>query len=224
VDQRGVVLAASNSPKKLFGFDPAADLIGQPLAAFINLFEEFRVLQQQRAGQQSGGSRGSAAGSNSLNGGRTVNEQYSRLALEMGPRPDQQDIPVGQGAAAVDDCMLLTLLAQAAQEGSEACYRVGVHSVPLSTDSIGKGVDQQQQQEAAGLSKLLAALGGNGGVKVRPAVMRVEVMETDWTLEDAGSQGVKLQVCGWQYSRQSCVHHFLCGCLNLSLHQLCQKL
>jgi hypothetical protein len=202
VDQRGVVLDASRSPKKLFGFDAAADLIGQPLAAFINLFEEFRVLQQQqRAGVQPGGTRSSVAGNNSLSGTRTVNEQYSRLALEMGPRADQQDTAVGPAAAAVDDCMLLTLLAQAAQEGSEACYRVGVRSVPLSTDSIGKALDQQQlqqQQEAAGLSQLLAALGGNGGVKVRPAVMRVEVMETDWTQEDAGTQGVKLQVGGWQ--------------------------
>jgi hypothetical protein len=43
--------------------------------------------------------------------------------------------------------------------------------------------------------------------------MQVEVMETDWTLEDAGSQGVKLQVCGYQHFRQSCVHSCLCRCL-----------
>jgi hypothetical protein len=90
--------------------------------------------------------------------------------------------------------MMLLLLAQAAQEGSEACYRVGVRATPLAADKIGLAADQQRQDQAAGLSLLLAALEGRGSTKLRPALMRVDVLETDWTQQDAGSQGVQFRV------------------------------
>jgi len=190
VDQRGVVLAASTSPRSLFGFDPPADLVGQPLAAFVNMFEEFRVQQQTQAGQQR--RTGSGQGSRGSHSPSTVQEQYSRLALQIGPGPEQGSSSVATVAKS-DDSMLLMLLARAAQEGSEACYRVGVRSNPLASDQIGKSTDQQRQQEAAGLSKLLAALGGHGSNKLRAAVMRIDVLETDWTKE-ADSRDVKFQV------------------------------
>lgn len=205
VDQRGVVLAASASPKSLFGFDPSADLVGQPLAAFINMFEDFRAQQQQLLARQPGGggvgssnNRGSNPASAGSGGGtsRGVQQSYSQLALQIAPAQDPSSGAAGAaGAAESDDSMLLTLLAQAAQEGSEASYRVGVRPCPLASHLIGKGADQQQMDAAAGVSTLLAALGGRGSSRMRSAVMKVDVVETDWTQESADSHGVQFQVC-----------------------------
>lgn len=57
VDQRGIVLAAPcASPRALFGFEPAS-VIGKPLAAFVNVFEAFRVAQARQRGAAGAGSR-----------------------------------------------------------------------------------------------------------------------------------------------------------------------
>lgn len=197
VDQRGVVLAASNSPKTMFGFNPQADLIGQPLAAFINVFEDFRVKQQQQAGHSSSGKSSSGFG-----GTRAVQEQYSRLALQIAPAPDPNAGPEAAGPSVAsdgtDDSVLLTLLANAAQEGREACYRVGVRPAPLAAGQIGKSAEEQQRQQqqgaAAGMSTLMQALGKRTGTKLQAAIMRIDVVEPDWTQEDAGSQGINFRV------------------------------
>jgi hypothetical protein len=200
VDQRGIVLDTSASPSNLFGFEPQSELIGLPLAAFINVFEEFRIKQQK---QQQGASSATAraAASSSLSGDRTMNAQYSRLALQIGPGPEPADGSASNGATAAagdDDAILLTLLAHAAHEGSEACYRVGVRASPLASDQIGQTASQQQQtqkgQGSGGGSSLLQALGNRRDVKLRPALMRIDVIDPDWTQEDAASQGVRFKV------------------------------
>jgi hypothetical protein len=200
VDQRGTVLDTSASPSNLFGFEPQSELIGLPLAAFINVFEEFRVKQQQQQ-QGTNSTTARAAASSSLSGDRATNEQYSRLALQIGPGPEAaagSDSSGATAAAGDDDSILLTLLAHAAHEGSEACYRVAVRASPLTPDQIGKTASQQQQaqkeQGSGGGSSLLQALGNRRTVKLRPALMRIDVIDPDWSQEDAGSQGVRFKV------------------------------
>jgi hypothetical protein len=201
VDQRGTVLDTSASPSNLFGFEPQSELIGLPLAAFINVFEEFRVKQQQQQQQGTNSTTARAAASSSLSRDRATNEQYSRLALQIGPGPEAaagSDSSGATAAAGDDDSILLTLLAHAAHEGSEACYRVAVRASPLTPDQIGKTTSQQQQaqkeQGSGGGSSLLQALGNRRTVKLRPALMRIDVIDPDWSQEDAGSQGVRFKV------------------------------
>lgn len=202
VDQRGIVLDTSASPSNLFGFEPQSELIGLPLAAFINVFEEFRIKQQK---QQQGlkGTTARAAASSSLSGDRAANEQYSRLALQIGPGRDAAGSAANGAASAAaaagsdDDSILLTLLAHAAHEGSEACYRVGVRANPLAADQIGKTAQQQQAQngqESGGGSSLLQALGNRRDGRLKPALMRVDVVDPDWSQEDAAGQGVRFKV------------------------------
>lgn len=193
VDQRGTVLQTSPSPKNLFGFDPQSELIGRPLAAFINVFEEFRMQQWQQ--QQQGSSSGRAWGAGSSSSG--TQDQYSKLALQVGPGPDGSPSSALTPAAAADDSMLLTLLAHAAQEGSEACYRVGVHSHVLQPEQIGHDrsvTDNSHGVDADGKMSLLHVLGKRGGNQLRPALMRVDVVQTDWTCESADNQGMRFKV------------------------------
>lgn len=192
VDQRGTVLQTSPSPKNLFGFDPQSELIGRPLAAFINVFEEFRMQQQQ----QGSSSREGRAGASFLGGSSGAQDQYSKLALQIGPGPDESSSSAPPPAAA-DDSMLLTLLVHAAQEGSEACYRVGVHSRVLQPEQIGQdraATDNSQGVDAGGKMSLLQVLGKHGGNQLRPALMRIDVVQTDWTNESADNQGMRFKV------------------------------
>jgi hypothetical protein len=185
VDQRGVVLAASASPKALFGFDAAADLVGHALASFVNVFEEFRG--QKQPGQQQKQRGGGSA---------ELPQRFSQLALQVGPGPDAR--PPSGGTAAADDAALLTVLAQAAQEGRDATYRVGVRSRPLADDLIGRSSEEQQrqQQAAGGGSALLAALSGHGSGRLRPALMRIDAVEMDWTQDTGSAHGVQFQARG----------------------------
>lgn len=166
------MLRASATPRSLFGFAPEADLIGHSLASFVNLFEDFRVQQpqQQQLGPQvPGRSAAAAAGADQT--------RFSQLALDIGPKPEP------------DDAALLTLLAQAAQQGGGAFYRVGVRARPLPEDQIGQARDQhhlqQQQQQASAASVLLAAVSGSH--RLRPALLRVDVIETDWLQQHGGN-------------------------------------
>lgn len=193
VDQRGIVLDTSHSPRNLFGFDPQAELIGQPLAAFINVFEEFRLKQQQ---QGLNGRSGSNPGSASSNGSRErgKQEKYSQLALQIGPGPEAANGALSAASGAADDAILLTLLAHAAQEGSEAYYRVGVRSAPLPLDQIGKTASEQAGIAQGDGASLLQMLGKRGGKQMRAALMRVDVVQPDWDNEDADKQGVRFSV------------------------------
>lgn len=166
VDQQGKVLSVSGTcATQLFGFD-GNDLIGRPLAAFVNVFEEYRV----NGGKETELGTGIASLNNPMNG-----------------------TSKGSGSADKGDAALLSILAQAAQAGLCSSYRVGVRTVPITDDQIGKDTDQdagsnQQGPDTGagnqGYSSLLSALHSRTS-KLRPAVLSVEVMDQDLTAIDA---------------------------------------
>lgn len=201
VNQRGTVLSAAGStPKSMFGFDPATDLVGRPLAAFITQFEEFRVKHSV-----SGQSNGSAPAAAPV---AAQGQDYSQLALQLRedmPAAGDSDFLLTESAngAYNDDSMLLLLLAQAWQEGNDATYRVGVRAAPLEDEQIGKSCSTEDAEHGAHAGQLsnvlLAVMGGRGGTKLRPAVMQLSVVQPDWTGDNAASLSisgsVEFEVC-----------------------------
>lgn len=200
VDQRGVVVSvAGASPTVLFEFDAQKDLVGRPLAAFINLFEEFRVKLQN------GSFRDAAPAKAGLGP-----EQGNDLLAANNPWHSSSGLTAG---LVTDDSVLLTVLAQAAQAGSSSSYRVGVRAMPLADEQIGRKVGQSGDGSsqapsltggaaAAGFASLLATLGGKVANKLRPAVMVVDVLEQD--LAGEGAAGLASAMSGVQFVVSGC--------------------
>jgi hypothetical protein len=226
VNFKGTVISASSSTTKaLFGFDPTADLVGRPLASFITQFEQFRVQQRQGAAASGGfAAAAAAAQSEGGDGSGQQSQRYSQIALQLqrdvshvGPAAataaagddlDQLLMYSGAGSTAAtdDDSVLLTLLGQTTQEGGDATYRVGVRSVPVADDQIGR-----QRGAAAATTATSAAGGGNvagveglwasvvGGksvAKTHAGVMAVSVVEQDLSSSNgaAATDNVQFEV------------------------------
>jgi hypothetical protein len=228
VNFKGTVISASSSTSKtLFGLDPAADLVGKPLASFITQFEQFRVQQRQGTAAGVGFAAAAAAAPQSEGGDGSgqPSQRYSQIALQL-----QRDIShveqaaaaaagdldqlllhsgAGSTGAADDDSVLLSLLGQAAQEGGDATYRVGVRSVPVADGQIGwqrtkEGSGKNSSSlpggaaaaagsatgggSSAGVEGLWASMvGGKSVVKTHAAVMAVSVVEQDLSSSGAAT-------------------------------------
>jgi hypothetical protein len=240
VNFKGTVISASSSTSKaLFGLDPAADLVSKPLASFVTQFEQFRVQQRQGTAAGVGFAAAAAAAAPQSEGGDGSGQQsqrYSQIALQL-----QRDVShVEQAAAAAagdldqlllhsgagstaaddDDSVLLTLLGQAAQEGGDATYRVGVRSVPVADGQIGrqrtkKGPGKISSSLSGGAAAAAAAagsaagggnsagveglwasmVGGKSVVKTHAAVMAVNVVEQDLSSSSgAATDNVQFEV------------------------------
>eukprot|EP00879_Flechtneria_rotunda_P018293 GHRR01019190.1.p1 GENE.GHRR01019190.1~~GHRR01019190.1.p1 ORF type:complete len:475 (+),score=183.65 GHRR01019190.1:222-1646(+) len=220
VDQQGTVTTVlGNSNKALFGFDPSTALVGRPLASFVNLFEAFRLQQQkhqqpQAAGQDDHGS--------SMPCFSQVALQYQLGAIEATNGVVNSDSPPGAstgtavGSVATDDAMLLTILAQAAQEGRGASYRVGVRANPVPDDQIcstngqgrllrlsatgSGGANKGSAGAATSLHDMLVA--DQSSQKIRPAIMTIQVVEPSWGENGADGDGMNGLAGGLQFEVQ----------------------
>eukprot|EP00775_Hariotina_reticulata_P013181 gene13181-13312_t len=219
VDQRGVVVAVPGTLNRhLFGFD-GKDLVGRPLAAFINLFEDFRVEQatqqqlQQRLKEQFGSNAPSSDGSApaiqvTLDMHLDVSDKRAGAAPSGMHGAAFGSVTGAADVSGMDDSMLLSILARAAQEGGSASYRVGVRPCPLKEKQIGNNLSRSLFNttaggvSAAGSASWFAHVSSGGekgaavlatlkgaAVKVRPAILMVDVADEDADFGAAVDQG-----------------------------------
>jgi hypothetical protein len=131
-------------------------------------------------------------------------------------------------AAADDDSVLLTLLGQAAQEGGDATYRVGVRSVPVADDQIGKqgpgksstlaggtaaaAASAAGGSSSAGAEGLLASvIGGKSAMKLHAGVMAVSVVEQDLSSNSSSAaDNVQFEVRREALQRGACRNFSRC--------------